>query len=252
MPLPTWIPAALSPEAKAFSAACWRAVESQYVAATMTLVDNVDEQALLEEILEETKPPVPAECRNLHYLLFTPFRYSVLQDSRFHMKGEPGVFYASLTERTALAEVTFHRLLFFAESPRTPWPKKLVELTLFSVKVKADKAIDLTRPPFDAAESLWSDPQDYAACQQLAREARERELDAIRYRSVRDPQQGDNIVLLHCRAFAESAPSEMRNWHLRFSEHGVMALREHADDRLQFTPDDFAADPRIAAMNWQR
>ena len=252
MSLPTWIPAALSSEAKAFSAVCWRAVESQYAPATMALVDDLPEQEVLEEILEESKPPVPAECNELHYLLFTPFRYSVQYHSRFHAKGEPGVFYASLAEHTALAEAVFYQLLFHAESPQTPWPEKPVEFTLFSVKVSAEQAIDLTRPPFVAEDALWTDPLDYTACQQLARAARERELDAIQYRSVRDPQGGNNIVLFHCHAFEEEKPSEMRNWHLRFSAHGIMALREYAADRLQFTRDDFANDPRIASLNWER
>ena len=252
MSLPTWIPAALSSEAKVFSAVCWRAVKSQYAAATMVLVDNLAEQAVLEEILEETKPSVPVECRDLHYLLFTPFRYSVRYGSRFHMKNEPGVFYAALAEYTALAETAFHQLLFYTESPETPWPEKPVEFTLFSVTAGADKTIDLTGPPFDAKNELWADPVEYAACQQLARAARERELDAIRYRSVRDPQGGDNIVLLHCRAFGKNEPGKMRNWHLRFSEHGIMARREHAAEGLQFTRDDFANDPRIASMNWVR
>ena len=38
------------------------------------LLDEFDEQALLEELLDESKPPVPSECRHLHYLLSTPFR----------------------------------------------------------------------------------------------------------------------------------------------------------------------------------
>ena len=39
--------------------------------ATMKIVDTLAEQSLLEE----TKPPVPPECREFHYLLSTPFRY---------------------------------------------------------------------------------------------------------------------------------------------------------------------------------
>ena len=41
----------------------------------MKLVDTIDEQAALEEMIESTKPTVPAECHQLHYLLSTPFRY---------------------------------------------------------------------------------------------------------------------------------------------------------------------------------
>ena len=44
----------------------------------MSLVDTLEEQALLEEVLDDSKPAVPEDCRNLHYLLFTPFRYGRL------------------------------------------------------------------------------------------------------------------------------------------------------------------------------
>ena len=42
----------------------WRAVEAQHRIATMKLVDNsLPDQAILEKILEESKPPVPEEAR---------------------------------------------------------------------------------------------------------------------------------------------------------------------------------------------
>ena len=41
----------------------------------MTLVDSLEEQALLEQVLDDSKPAVPEGCRHLDYLLFTPFRY---------------------------------------------------------------------------------------------------------------------------------------------------------------------------------
>ena len=91
----------------------------------MALVDTLAEQHLLEELLERSKPPVPPECRGLHYLLATPFRYGAPYPagSRFRRAGlTPGVFYASQAPETAVAEMAFHRLLFFAESPGTPWP----------------------------------------------------------------------------------------------------------------------------------
>ena len=253
MPLPTWIPAALSSETQALSATCWRAVESQYAVATMTLVDDADEQELLEEILEDSKPPVPEECRRLHYLLFTPFCYSVRSESRFHRAGDrAGIFYAALEVRTALAEVAFHRLLFFAESPRTPWPDRIIAFTVFSARVRTERAIDLAASPFDEAAELWRHPVEYAACQALAEQARERGVEAIRYASVRDPLGGVNLALLTCNAFAARKPGSMHEWFMRINEHGVMLRRAYGDDHLQFTPDTFAADPRIAAMNWQR
>ena len=86
----------------------------------MKIVDTLAEQGLLETLLERSKPPVPPECRHLHYLLATPFRYGAPYPtgSRFRRAGHtPGVFYASTSASTAIGELVFHRLLFFAESP---------------------------------------------------------------------------------------------------------------------------------------
>ena len=41
--------------------ALWRGVEAQHVIATMKLVDNADEQQLLEELLETSKPAPPRD-----------------------------------------------------------------------------------------------------------------------------------------------------------------------------------------------
>ena len=93
----TWTQTALSRERRRRSGSCWRIVESQYRVSTMKLVDTADEQATLELLLDQTKPPVPAECRGLDYLLFTPFRYGAPypNGSRFRRAGlTAGVFYA--------------------------------------------------------------------------------------------------------------------------------------------------------------
>src|SRR5688500_8455099 len=76
-----------------------RLVESQEQVATNRLVDTLSEQALLEEPLEATKPPVPlAAAPTLDYLLSTPFRYPPLRHgSRFGRRTEPSLFYASRT-----------------------------------------------------------------------------------------------------------------------------------------------------------
>ena len=78
---------------------------------------------MLERLIDRTKPPVPPECRHLDFLLSTPFRYGAVYPtgSRFRRAGmTEGVFYAAETSVTAVAEMTFYRLLFFAESPQHP------------------------------------------------------------------------------------------------------------------------------------
>ena len=173
-----------------WKARCWRLVEAQHRVSTLKLVDTLEEQALLEDLIEETKPAIPAECRHLDYLLATPFRYGSIypNGSRFRRAGRTkGVFYAAETVATAVAEMAFYRLLFFADSPQTPWPKDAAEYTAFSVAIRTGRAIDLTKPPLSRDNALWTRPSDYEACQKLAEAAREAELEAIRYQSVRDP-----------------------------------------------------------------
>lgn len=216
----------------------------------MKLVDTVEEQALLENLLEETKPSYPPECEGLDYLLKTPFRYGAAypHGSRFRRAGRTaGVFYAAAEVTTALAEMAFYRLLFFVESPATPFPSNAAEYTAFSVPVSVSAGVDLTRPPLDRDKALWEDRTDYQACQALADAACEAGLQAILYRSVRDPGKGMNIALLSAKAFAAREPAERQTWRIHLSRVGVQAIRDFPLKRLGFSVEDFADDPRIAS-----
>lgn len=194
----------------------------------MKLVDTLAEQARLEEILEESKPPVPPECRHLHYLLNTPFRYGAPypHGSRFRRAGHtPGVFYASRTVRTAVVEAAFHRLLFFADSPGTPWPRNPGEFTAFRVRYRASAGLDLSAAPFDSDRAVWTHPTDYAPCQALADAARSAGADVLRYPSARDTSPGaTNIALLTCRAFACPEPLERQTWRIHPGPNRARAL----------------------------
>ena len=254
MPSRTWTRAALSSERRRLAGMCWRMVEAQHRVSTMKLVDTLAEQSALESLLDATKPPVPPECRHLHYLLATPFRYGAPYPtgSRFRRAGlTPGVFYASKTPTTAVAEMAFHRLLFFADSPGTPWPADAGDYTAFSVRFRTSVGLDLTMPPLDADRVRWTHPSDYAPCQALADEARGAEADVLQYASARDPQ-GVNVALLACRAFAASAPIDRQTWRLNLGVHGARAVCDFPEARLEFDRRAFVADPRIAALRWAR
>jgi hypothetical protein len=253
--LATWTAAALASETRRLAGRCWRVVEAQHIVSTMKVVDTLAEQERLERLLEESKPPVPPECRHRHYLLSTPFRYGAPypRGSRFRRAGlTPGVFYASQTVTTAVAEMTFARLLFFAESPGTPWPANAIEHTAFQVRFHTGTGIDLTAAPFDRERAGWTDPNDYGKCQALADAARTAAVQAIRYRSARDSAGGSNIALLTCAAFSVNAPLERQTWRLQFDSGGVRALSEFPERRLSFDTTAFAVDPRIAALQWVR
>jgi RES domain-containing protein len=251
----TWTPVALSSEARALSGICWRMVEAQHHVSTLKIVDSLEEQELLEGLIEDSKPRLPPECRHLHYLLATPFRYGAIYPggSRFRRAGlSEGVFYASELVETAVAEMAFHRLLFFGESPATPWPANPAEYTAFSVEYATGRAIDLSDKAFRDGAPAWSHPTDYSDCQDLADAARKAAIDVIRHPSVRDPGKGFNLAALTCRAFAAPEPVSYRTWRMHLSSSGVQAICEAPTARIAFGHAAFAADPRIAALKWQR
>jgi RES domain-containing protein len=254
MPSPTWTRAALASERRRLAGDCWRMVEAQHRVYTMKLVDTLAEQGALESLIDATKPPLPPACRHLHYLLATPFRYGAPypSGSRFRRAGlTAGVFYASKTAATAAAEMAFHRLLFFADSPDTPWPARAGEYTAFSARFRTSAGLDLTAPPLDAERVRWMQPTDYAPCQALADAARDADVDVLRYASARDPG-GVNVALLSCRAFKGTQPIERQTWRVSLNAHGARAVCEFPEARLEFDRQAFAGDPRIAALRWDR
>jgi hypothetical protein len=173
--------------------------------------------------------------------------------SRFRRAGvSEGVFYASATPQTAVTEIAFYRLLFFAEAPNTPLPVNPAEYTAFSAKYATKKAIDLTKGKYDAHRTKWMHLTDYNYCQALADSARAAKIEIIRYTSVRDPGHGMNLALLTCRAFARPKPIHQQSWHIRLSETGAQALCESPKSGIPFDRKTFAADSRIAKLHWVR
>lgn len=237
MSLIIWTPAELLSEARDISSEVWRMVEAQHLVSTIKIVDTMAEQELLEEILEESKPPIPPEASDLHYLLFSPFRYGPRQPtgSRFRAAYEPGVFYAAETVQTAAAEVSYWRWRFLQDSSGL---KRLqaCSFTAFKVPLKTS-CIDLREPPFVSNTDKWQHPTDYTATQALGRVAREAEIGVIQYYSVRDPKQHFCVAVLTPLAFAASKPdSATQTWVLAISEKEAIWIRQN-DDSFSFRTD---------------
>lgn len=250
----TWTHDALRSEHRSIDGTAWRLVEAQHVVSTLSLVDSLDEQNLLEDILEETKPPIPEECQGLDYLLSTPFRYRPYPyGSRFRKHGlTPGVWYGAEHPETAVAEMVFYRFLFYAESPETPFPDSPADYTAFSVGVSTQGGLDLTQGGLAADGDKWTELTEYSACQALAETARETGVEIIRFTSVRDPLNKANLAVLNCRAFDDPAPVERQSWRIRMSAAGAQAVRDHPRAGLEFSQDAFSEDPRLSEMVWER
>ena len=206
----------------------WRGVEAQHRVATMRLVDTLEEQAELERLLEASKPPLPRGTAQLHYLVSTPFRYSSPHPSRFRKPGESGIWYGAEDLPTACAEVAYWRWRFLMDSAGLRDGELVTEHTFFQARAKG-RALDLSAPPWDAAQADWTEPLDYAACQALAVEARARGVQWIRYWSVRHPPG-------HCGAVLDAAclrlhrPAQRPTWVCKVTARS--ALMVHDDERL--------------------
>jgi len=191
-----------------------RLVESQEQVATNALVDSLAEQALLEELLEASKPRLPPEAAGLHYLLASPFRYPPLRHgSRFGARHEPGLFYGSSRRRTALAETAYYRLVFWSGMVRPPPSGQLTtEHTAFGAGFRVARGLRLFEPPFAAYTDALTAPDDHGATQQLGQRMRAAGIEAFAYLSARDPERGSNIALYGARAFTRPRPAWQEAW----------------------------------------
>lgn len=231
----TWTAEELSSNYKKLSSKCWRVVEAQHINSTMKLVDSAEEQWRLEELLEESKPPYPEECKGFHWLLYTPFRYLPYPfGSRFRRVNQvEGVFYAAEEIETALAEKAYYSRKFYEESPETPLPDNPVQHTAFSISYMTDRGLDLTVPPLSKDESHWKS-EDYSDCQMLADEARKSNCEVIKYCSVRCPNQGNNIAIMSPHAFSVQKPEETVTWNIMVRKDSINMVSEAARKSIVF------------------
>ncbi len=211
----TWTPRAVASESTPYRLEPWRAVEAQHVASTRRLVDSNAEQAVLEELLDESKPRAPAFTAGLDYLLATPFRYPPWsRGSRFRSPTDPGVLYAADERRAACAELGYWRWRFVMDSSGLA---KVglgpVAHTLFQVRVAAS-GIDLRKKPFSRDAKKWTDPNNYGPTQALAAVVRRTPATIIRYESVRDPSKGGCVAILEPTAFNSQKPISYQTWFL--------------------------------------
>lgn len=220
------MPHAVLSEARPWTERAWRVVEAQHTASTMKIVDGAVEQDLLESLLEGSKPTQPASTVALDYLLATPFRYSPRKGgSRFRAAIDPGVFYGAQSVHTACAELGYWRWRFLQDCVDLDRIEPVAH-TAFQTTISTT-VVDLRTPAFSADAALWTHPTDYSATQAFAQTARQAELGAIVYQSVRDPQPSWCIAVLTPKAFARPKPEPLtQTWWLAVQQHEVVWRRE--------------------------
>lgn len=200
----------------------------------MKLVDTAEEQLVLENLLEESKPAADLSGRPLHYLMATPFRYHPLRGgSRFRGVNDPGVFYGAELVRTCCAEIGYWRWRFLRDAVNLERIEPLPH-TAFRVGF-ATRGIDLRQPPFSGQADVWEHRGDYAGTQHLAHAAREAGIGAIVYRSVRDPEAGTCVALLTPEAFSKNIPDPVtQQWWLSVNQTEVSWRRQRDGEAVAF------------------
>ena len=225
----------------------YRLVESQQQVATLSLVDTLAEQALLEQLLENTKPAVPAAAADLHYLLRTPFRYPPLKwGSRFGSVHEHGIFYAGSTAEVCLAESAYYRLLFWHSiDAAAPKASLRTEHTLLSASYHSDKGVCLQQPPFNAYQAVLTDKSSYQQTQPVGSAMRRAGVEVFQYCSARHPQQQLCIGVFTAAAFTNKQPDSTSQWLCELSAEHVV-FKQAGDSALyQFSAELFKVNGKL-------
>ena len=214
------------------SAVLWRGVEAQHVVATMRLADNLGEQRGLGELPAASKPPLPQAARAKHYLIFTPFRYRSPVATRFRRPPDPGVWYGAEELKTACAEVAYWKWRFLTDSDALAGQALHTQHSFFKATARGH-CVDLTAAPWRASARAWTHKTEYSACQDLADEARRRDLAWIRYTAVRAPG-GVGGAALRPDALSLSAAPAQQTWACKTTAAGAYLQRAGTGDRFEF------------------
>jgi len=191
----------------------WRVVESQEEAATLNVVDDIEEQGILESLLDDVKPAYRHGTEGMHYLLKTAFRYPPLKwGSRFGDRMMPSYFYASELAVTALSECAYYRFLFLQDM-QDPYLEPIrSEYCVFSALIASEHCLDLEQKLFKSLHQQISDPSSYQLSQSIGHWAYARgDIELIRSRSARH-REGLNLAVAKPCAIRSRKPKSQERW----------------------------------------
>ncbi len=234
---------------KPLSAEVFRVAESQQKVATNTLVDTLEEQRILEEMLDQVKPRIPHDCESFDYLIYTPFRYPPLKHgSRFGKKIHPSIFYGSKTLTAAFAELAYYRFVYYDGMATAPKKKqKVTQHASFCVDVRAQRGVELNKPPFNKYRRKLSDPAGYKDSQKIGEEMREKKVEAFTYFSARAIDEV-NVGIFDCKAIQNYMPHALKHWSCITRAESIM-IRSLDDSwsNISFELDQFLVDGVLPA-----
>jgi hypothetical protein len=180
-----------------------RLLEQQGLPATRRTTDSLDEQAWLEDFLDDSKPEFPSaeECAVRHRLLLTPFRYRKRHGSRFATRWERGLFYGSSSRFGCLLEGAYYELVF-QSGLELPFPRSSVmRKALFHVQVSTSRGLKQQHHGGRRLQASLRDPIDSHFCQGIGRQMREAGIEAFEYHSARSVEDVVQVGAISCCVF---------------------------------------------------
>lgn len=174
-----------------------RIVESQSRLYAEQATSSYEKALYLESILEQTKPPLPAE--GWHPLIATPFRYPLPVAPAYQARFRPpfsarNVLYASREFRSILYEHAYH---YLRERAHLKAIRESGQRTAFTLWISWPRITDLRK---EKTLRTIMDRRDYAPSHAWIRA--HPEAVVLLYPSCRDPQQGDNFAVFDVQALA--------------------------------------------------
>lgn len=234
-----------------YAQAVCRMVETQEYAATTSLVDDLEEQAILEQLLDEYKPDYSEGTQDLHYLISTPFRYPPLKyGSRFGTVLQPSFFYASENVLTCLSEAAFYRF-YLIDGTDMPFPNVIQSLhSLFFVRVSTQSALDLTQIQDAGIQQQLTDPSSYALTQQVGTFAREQGSQLLRYFSARSQSKSINVAIDNHQVIQSKSPEDKVEYICQLDpKSGILRFSQPRTFPVTFYLTQFLVDGQLPTLS---
>lgn len=228
-----------------------RMVETQEYAATTSLVDDLEEQAILEQILDEYKPNYAQGTQDLHYLIATPFRYPPLKyGSRFGTVDQASFFYASENILTCLSEAAFYRF-FLIEGTEVPFPNVIQsEHSLFFVRVATNSALDLTQIYDETIQHQLTDPASYSLTQKVGTLARDKGSQLLRYFSARSQTKSINVAIDNHKVIQSKRPEDKIEYICQLDpKTGILRFSQPRTFPVTFHKEQFLVDGQLPTLS---
>jgi hypothetical protein len=182
----------------------------------MQVVDTLEEQSLLEDIIESSKPPLTkqADKSGRHYLFKTPFRYPPLKyGSRFGRQYQPSLFYASHTIKSALYESAFYSFYFMSRT-EIPFTGVITnKKTSFTANVVTNNYVDLCLINEPDLQRALQHKSDYSYPHKIGTYMRDKGVEAFSYYSARE-DGGKHIGVFYLDTI-NGVPENERQWQIK-------------------------------------